>query len=61
MFGKNTIKGFMGGFITYFVLSFILDLFELDSILVKSIIVVILLIIYFIIQSHKENKKSWYS
>lgn len=58
MFEKDTIKGFMGGIITYFVLSIILDLFELDSILVKSIIIVILLIIYFIIQSQKKNKKS---
>ncbi|WP_165442909.1 hypothetical protein [Senegalia massiliensis] len=58
MFKKDTIKNFIIGFITYFVLSIILDLFGVNTTIIKSIIVIIILIIYFIIQSQKKNNKS---
>lgn len=55
MFKKDIIKEFILGFITYFVLGLILDLFGVDTILVKTSII---LIIYVIAQLQKKHTKS---
>ena len=53
------MKGFIIGFIFYFILTIIFDFFGVNSIIVKAIIIAsIILIIYVIAQLSKKNNKS---
>lgn len=57
--GVTYIKGFIIGFIFYFILTIIFDFFGVNNIIVKiSIIASIILIIYVIAQLQKKNNKS---
>lgn len=58
MFRKNTRKSFIFGFITFFVLAFILDLLGVNTVITKTIIIfIIILTTYFVMQIQKENSK----
>lgn len=58
MFRKDTRKSFVFGFITFFVLAFILDLFGMNTVITKTIIIfIIILTTYFVMQIQKENSK----
>lgn len=57
MFKNERIKNFVLGFITYFVLAIILDLFGIDTIIVRTIIIAIIILGgYFITRVYKKKK-----
>lgn len=59
MLKNDKIKSFIMGFISYFVLTVILELFGVDTFIVRTIIAAILILIgYFIILLYKKNNRS---
>ena len=58
MFKNKRIKNFVLGFITYFLLATILDLFEVDTKIIRTIIIVIIIVVgYFLILLYKKNNR----
>jgi hypothetical protein len=59
MFKNESIKGFLLGFITYFLLSIILDLFGIDTVVIRTtVFAIIILLGYFINNLYKKKFKS---
>lgn len=58
MFKRENTKIFLLGFITYFVISVILNLLDVDNLITKSIVFTIIVLIFwlFMILSKKNNR-----
>ncbi|WP_461206414.1 hypothetical protein [Clostridium sp. DL1XJH146] len=57
MFKNSEFKAFIIGFITYFLLSVILEFLDINTVIVKTSIFAIILIIYFVMKLYKKNNK----
>lgn len=59
MFKKEKLKDFIVGFISYFVLTTMLNLFGIDTFIERTIIVaIIILVVFFKILLCKKNNRS---
>ncbi len=57
MFEENSFKSFMIGFLSYFVISIILDFLGIEKLFIKVIILSIMLLLSYLIINRKKSNK----